>query len=129
MFKENGTYYHIFSQKTGYRPNDAQLYTAPAPTGPWTKQPQLAPAGTHTWESQNTFELKINGTQKTTHIFMGDRWDRDELSDSRYMWLPFTIGGAQAASLEWHDVWKIDVNTGEWSFIWGSGELLIVVGM
>ncbi|KAF8596528.1 Arabinanase/levansucrase/invertase [Ceratobasidium sp. AG-I] len=112
MFKENGTYYHIFSQKTGYRPNDAQLYTAPALTGPWTKQVQLAPAGTHTWESQNTFELKINGTQKTTHIFMGDRWDRDELSDSRYMWLPFTIGGAQPASLEWHDVWKIDVKTG-----------------
>lgn len=113
MFKENGTYYHIFSQKTGYRPNDAQLYTASALTGPWTKQPQLAPAGTHTWESQNTFELRIKGTKKTTHIFMGDRWDRDELSDSRYMWLPFTIGGAQAASLEWHDIWKIDVKTGE----------------
>jgi hypothetical protein len=112
MFKENGTYYHVFSQKTGYRPNDAQLRTAPALTGPWTKQPQLAPAGTHTWESQNTFELKIKGTKKTTYIFMGDRWDRDELSDSRYMWLPITIGGSQAASLEWHDVWKINVQTG-----------------
>ncbi|KAF8709739.1 glycosyl hydrolase 43 family, partial [Rhizoctonia solani] len=113
MFKENGTYYHIFSQKTGYRPNNAQLFTAPALTGPWTRQPQLAPEGTNTWESQNTFELKIKGTKKTTHIFMGDRWDRDELSDSRYMWLPITIGGKQAASLEWHDIWKIDVNTGE----------------
>ncbi|ELU39806.1 galactan 1,3-beta-galactosidase [Rhizoctonia solani AG-1 IA] len=112
MFKENGTYYHIFSQKTGYRPNNAQLFTAPALTGPWTRQPQLAPEGTNTWESQNTFELKIKGTKKTTHIFMGDRWDRDELSDSRYMWLPITIGGKQAASLEWHDIWKIDVNTG-----------------
>ncbi|QRW15720.1 glycoside hydrolase family 43 protein [Rhizoctonia solani] len=102
-----------FQPKDGYRPNNAQLFTAPALTGPWTRQPQLAPEGTNTWESQNTFELKIKGTKKTTHIFMGDRWDRDELSDSRYMWLPITIGGKQAASLEWHDIWKIDVNTGE----------------
>ncbi|KAJ1308299.1 hypothetical protein OPQ81_004013 [Rhizoctonia solani] len=52
MFKENGTYYQIFSQKTGFRPNDAQLYTAPALSGPWTKQPQLAPNGTNTWEQR-----------------------------------------------------------------------------
>ncbi|CUA71423.1 hypothetical protein RSOLAG22IIIB_09531 [Rhizoctonia solani] len=52
MFKENGTYYHIFSEKTGFRPNDAQLFTAPALTGPWTKQAQIAPNGTNTWESQ-----------------------------------------------------------------------------
>ncbi|KAG8746382.1 hypothetical protein FRC11_012708 [Ceratobasidium sp. 423] len=82
-FKENGTYYHIFGQKTGFRPNDAQLFTAPALIGPWTRQSQLAPNGSNTWESQNTFELMIKGTKKTTHIFMGDRWDRDELSDSR----------------------------------------------
>ncbi|KAG8703025.1 hypothetical protein FRC11_011041, partial [Ceratobasidium sp. 423] len=78
MFKENGTYYHIFSQKTGFRPNDAQLFTAPALIGPWTRQSQLAPNDSNTWESQNTFELTIKGTKKTTHIFMGDRWDRDK---------------------------------------------------
>ncbi|CCO33073.1 hypothetical protein BN14_07142 [Rhizoctonia solani AG-1 IB] len=131
MFKENGTYYHVFSQKTGYRPNNAQLFTAPALTGPWTRQPQLAPDGTNTWESQNTFELKIKGTKKTTHIFMGDRWDRDELSDSRYMWLPITIGGKQAASLEWHDLWRIDVNTGEVTYPKGTSyeaEKGVIVG-
>ncbi|KAG8741145.1 hypothetical protein FRC10_003243 [Ceratobasidium sp. 414] len=115
MFKYNSTYYHIFSQKTGYRPNDAQLYTASALTGPWTKQAQLAPAGTHTWESQNTFEFKIGNTV----IFMGDRWDRDELSDSRYMWLPITVNG-KSASLPWHDVWKIDVNTGAVTYPTGT---------
>ena len=45
---------------------------------------------------------------------MGDRWDRDELSDSRYMWLPLIVNGASAtASLPWRDVWTIDVTTGE----------------
>ncbi|KAG8773927.1 hypothetical protein FRC12_002226 [Ceratobasidium sp. 428] len=115
MFKSGSTYYHIFSQKTGYRPNDAQLYTASAITGPWTKRAQLAPAGTHTWESQNTFEFKIGNTV----IFMGDRWDRDELSDSRYMWLPITVSGT-SATLPWHDVWKIDVNTGAVTYPTGT---------
>ncbi|QRV72293.1 glycoside hydrolase family 43 protein [Ceratobasidium sp. AG-Ba] len=117
MFKQGSTYFQIFSQKTGYRPNDAQLYTAPALTGPWTKQAQLAPAGTHTWESQNTFEFKIGSTV----IFMGDRWDRDELSDSRYMWLPITVGSdGKSASLQWHDLWRIDVNTGAVTYPTGT---------
>jgi hypothetical protein len=43
---------------------------------------------------------------------MGDRWDQNELNDSRYVWLPITIDEARVASLEWHDVWKVDVKTG-----------------
>ncbi|KAG8678918.1 hypothetical protein FRC09_019417, partial [Ceratobasidium sp. 395] len=50
---------------------------------------------------------------------MGDRWDRDELSDSRYMWLPITVSGT-SATLPWHDVWKIDVNTGAVTYPTGT---------
>ncbi|KAH7344151.1 hypothetical protein B0J17DRAFT_625716 [Rhizoctonia solani] len=120
VFKENGTYYYVFSQKTRFHPNNAQLFTAPALTGLWTRQPQLAPNGTNTWESQNTFKFTIRGTKKTTHIFMGDQWDCDKLGDSQHMWLPLTIGRTQAPSLEWHNFWRVNIKTGKVSYPKGT---------
>ncbi|KAJ7931037.1 Arabinanase/levansucrase/invertase [Mycena leptocephala] len=122
MLHSKGLYYHFFSQKTGYRPNDAQYFTAPAISGPWSARKQLTPPGKFTYESQNTFELKIAGTKNTTFIFMGDRWDRDELSDSRYMWLPLVLDEETgAAGMVWRDVWTVDVGTGEVGFPQGVG--------
>ncbi|KAJ7661857.1 glycosyl hydrolase [Mycena rosella] len=122
MLHSKGLYYHFFSQKTGYRPNDAQYFTAPVISGPWSARKQLTPPGKFTYESQNTFELKIAGTKNTTFIFMGDRWDRDELSDSRYMWLPLVLDEETgAAEMVWRDVWTVDVGTGEVGFPQGVG--------
>jgi hypothetical protein len=139
MLHSKGLYYHFFSasprsrrtadmliysplylisgQKTGYRPNDAQYFTASAISGPWSARKQLTPTGKFTYESQNTFELKIAGTKNTTFIFMGDRWDQDELSDSRYMWLPLVLDEETGvAGIVWRDVWTVDVGTGEVGF-------------
>ncbi|KAJ6611375.1 glycosyl hydrolase, partial [Mycena sp. CBHHK59/15] len=113
----------IFSvSKRRLPPNDAQYFTAPAISGPWSARKQLTPPGKFTYESQNTFELKIAGTKNTTFIFMGDRWDRDELSDSRYMWLPLVLDEETgAAGMVWRDVWTVDVGTGEVGFPQGVG--------
>ncbi|KAJ7608622.1 galactan 1,3-beta-galactosidase [Mycena polygramma] len=122
MLHSKGVYYNFFSEKTGYRPNDAQYYTASALAGPWSARKQLTPSGTFTFESQNTFELKIAGSKNTTFIFMGDRWDNNDLPDSRYMWLPLVLDEAKGtAGLVWHDVWTIDVATGEVGFPTGVG--------
>ncbi|KAJ7830636.1 glycosyl hydrolase [Mycena olivaceomarginata] len=122
MLHSKGLYYHFFSEKTGYRPNDAQYFTASAISGPWSARKQLTPPGKFTYESQNTFELKIAGTKNTTFIFMGDRWDRDELSDSRYMWQPLVLDEETGvAEMVWHDVWTVDVGTGEVGFPQGVG--------
>ncbi|KAJ7046060.1 glycosyl hydrolase [Mycena alexandri] len=122
MLHSQGVYYNFFSEKTGYRPNDAQYFTASVISGPWSARKQLTPPGKFTFESQNTFELKIAGTKNTTFIFMGDRWDQNELSDSRYMWLPLLLDEeAGTAGMVWHDVWTVDVETGEVGFPEGVG--------
>ena len=112
LHNSDGVYYHFFSQKTGYRPNDNVLYTATNLSGPWSARTMVAPTGTNTWNSQNTFEMKMTGTSATTFIYMGDRWYGDDLGDSRYVWLPITFGANRTAQVQWHDVWTIDVNTG-----------------
>jgi hypothetical protein len=116
LHNTDGVYYHILSQKTGYRPNDGQLFTATDIAGPWSSNSNIAPAGTHTWNSQNTFELELPGSTQTTFVYMGDRWDGDDLGDSRYVWLPITFGD-RTIDLQWHDVWTIDVETGNSPFI------------
>ncbi|KIJ41201.1 carbohydrate-binding module family 35 protein, partial [Sphaerobolus stellatus SS14] len=120
LHNTDGVYYHILSQKTGYRPNDNVLYTATNLSGPWSSRTTIAPTGTNTWNSQNTFELKITGTSSTPFIFMGDRWDGNALGDSRYVWLPITFGSNRSVQLQWHDVWTIDVNTGATCFPQGT---------
>ncbi|KAJ7813922.1 glycosyl hydrolase [Mycena olivaceomarginata] len=117
-----GLYYHFFSEKTGYRPNDAQYFTASAISEPWSARKQLTPPGKFTYESQNMLELKIAGTENTTFIFMSDQRDQDELSDTRYMWQPLVLDEETGvAEMVWHDVWTVDVTTGEVEFPQGVG--------
>ncbi|KAJ6533150.1 glycosyl hydrolase [Mycena capillaripes] len=131
MLHSNGLYYHFFSASLrSRRTMDILLSILTAlltiisgqKTGPWSARKQLTPPGKFTYESQNTFELKIAGTKNTTFIFMGDRWDQNELSDSRYMWLPLVLDEEMGtAGMVWRDVWTVDVETGEVGFPQGVG--------
>ena len=74
VFKGGSTYFWIMSDKSGWRANDNQYATAPAMTGPWTKQGLVAPAGERTWLSQSTCVLPIVGSTGTAYLFLGDHW-------------------------------------------------------
>ncbi|KAJ2985754.1 hypothetical protein NUW58_g5362 [Xylaria curta] len=61
----------------------------------------------------NTFELTIKGSQKTTHIYMGDAWDSKGGASSNYVWAPMNINaGAKTVQIDYHSMWKVDVKTG-----------------
>ena len=38
-------------------------------------------------------------------IYMGDRWNPENLIDSRYIWLPLTLEGDQPV-ITWRDQWN-----------------------
>jgi len=59
--------------------------------GPWQGGTNIAPESEKTYGSQNTFELTINGTQQTTHIYMGDAWDSKGGTGSLYVWAPLRV--------------------------------------
>lgn len=44
----------------------------------------------------------------------GDRWITDGIGNSKYIWQPLVFQNG-VVQLAWHDVWEIDVNTGETS--------------
>ncbi|KAJ7054389.1 Arabinanase/levansucrase/invertase [Mycena amicta] len=113
MLKSNGVYYLIVSGKTGYRANPDTSFWATSLAGPWSGPSDIAPEATNTYNSQNTFELKIAGTTTTTWIYMGDAWDSTGSAASNYEWLPISINNAaHTVTLQNFAMWKINPTTG-----------------
>lgn len=115
VFKMQDTYYWLFSDKTGWRSNDNNYATAPAIAGPWTKKGLLAPAGKLTWNSQSTFVLPVTGTQGTTYMFCGDRWNADDNSKATYVWQPLIVNAGAISMPTFYASWYLNVATGTWS--------------
>lgn len=89
MFKYNGMYYMINSGCTGWDPNEARYAVAEHPFGPWTVKGNPCrgtDAGT-TFHTQSTCVFPVDA-EAGKFIYMGDRWNRYDLSESRYVWLP-----------------------------------------
>ena len=105
---------------------DVVAFRADSLSGPWSQPFIVAPLNTRTFNSQSGFSMRIDGTKKTTYLYLGDQvgahhqvsvfnsdilqWDSNSLWESRYIWLPMDID-EKKKSLEvvWHDVYDLDV--------------------
>jgi hypothetical protein len=83
------SYFALMSHKTGYRPNskwfsygssrsakmvlDVVAFRADSLSGPWSQPFIVSPLNTRTFNSQSGFSIRINGTRKTTHLYLGDQ--------------------------------------------------------
>ena len=78
--------------------------------GPWSQPFFVSPAYTRTFSTQSGFSLRIDGSKKTTYLYMGDQWDTNSIWESRNVWLPIEIDERQG-SLEvvWHDIYDLNL--------------------
>ncbi|KAI3934615.1 hypothetical protein MKW92_024806 [Papaver armeniacum] len=125
LFKYQGTYYMITSGCSGWAPNEALAHAAESIMGPWETIGNPCTGGNRifrhtTFFAQSTYVLPLPGIPGS-FIFMADRWNPADLKDSRYVWLPLTVGGAADEPLEysfrfplwsrvsiyWHRKWKL----------------------
>ncbi|KAI6795437.1 glycoside hydrolase family 43 protein [Hortaea werneckii] len=107
------SYYCMMSHKTGYRPNNVVAFRADSLEGPWSQPWIIAPLNTRTYNSQSGYSLRIVGSEATTYLYMGDQWDLNSIWDARYLWVPMNIDDDEGdLSLEWHDVYDLNVETG-----------------
>jgi hypothetical protein len=109
LFKHRGRYYLITSGTTGWACNEALYAVADSIHGPWIEKgnPCVGPNADKTFVAQSTFVFPVAG-KSGAFIFMADRWNSENLSDSRYVWLPvkFTDNGI---CLEWLEAWDLSV--------------------
>ncbi|HEY4158144.1 MAG TPA: family 43 glycosylhydrolase, partial [Polyangiaceae bacterium] len=111
LFKKNGTYFLITSAATGWDPNQAQYATATSMKGPWSALENLGD-GT-AFDSQAAYILPVVGSQKTTYIYVSDRWQDPDLVSSKYIWLPLVSTGSSLA-MDYHATWNLDLTSGQW---------------
>ncbi len=107
VFKHAGKYYFIGSGCTGWDPNPARSAVADSIWGPWTElgNPCTGRDAEITYRGQSTFVFPIVGKPDAL-IFMADRWNKQDLPDSRYLWLPLQIRQGKPV-ITWEDAWDL----------------------
>lgn len=109
LFKHEGKYYIISSGCTGWDPNQAEIAVADSIQGEWKVlgNPCTGPDADKTFYAQSTYVVPMAG-RKDAFIVMFDRWNKADLKDSRYVWLPLLIEGNRI-TIPWHESWDLNV--------------------
>lgn len=109
VFKRNGKYFILSSGCTGWDPNQAEYAVADAMMGEWTVKGNPC-SGEHadmTFYGQSTHVLPIAG-KKDAYIAMFDQWNKTDLINSRYIWLPVAFKGDDVIDIAWQAKWDIN---------------------
>ncbi|MFI5154762.1 MAG: glycoside hydrolase family 43 protein [Chitinophagales bacterium] len=106
LFKSGRKYYLITSLCTGWDPNMALYAEAAEPMGEWKSEgnPCTGPGADSTYHAQSSYVLPIAG-KNNQFVFISDRWNKTNLEDSRYVWLPLTMREGKPV-IEWKAAWK-----------------------
>lgn len=108
VFKRNGKYYILSSGCTAWDPNQAEYAIADNMLGEWTVMgdPCSGKDANITFYGQSTHVFPISG-KKDAYIAMFDKWNKTDLINSCYIWLPIKLNG-DSIDIAWRDKWKIN---------------------
>jgi Glycosyl hydrolases family 43 len=110
IFKKDGQYFMFSSYTTGWAPNPGRLSVSDNMMSGW-KALENPCRGTDeekktTFRSQSTYVVPVIG-KKNAFIYVGDRWNANNLGDSRYIFLPVEFENG-ISFLKWYDSWDLD---------------------
>lgn len=125
VFKRNGKYYVLTSGCTGWDPNHAQIAVADSIMGPWTVlgDPCTGPDADKTFYAQSTYVQPVHG-KEDCYLAMFDRWNKKDLEDSRYVWLPIKWNGDKP-EIPWQETVTFDQYKDKGRFEAGQGTFLL----
>ncbi|MEI7730499.1 MAG: glycoside hydrolase family 43 protein [Verrucomicrobiota bacterium] len=109
LFKHAGKYWFMASGCTGWDPNPARSAVANSIWGPWTElgNPCRGQNADQTFGGQSTFVFPVAG-KENAFIFMADRWNKTNLVDSRYLWLPLQCQASKPV-VPWVQRWDLSI--------------------
>ena len=104
LIKHDGRYYMVTSGCTGWNPNPSLYAVADHVLGQWRliDNPFEGDEKQTSFRSQSTWLMTVKGRT----IYMGDRWNPDNLSDSRYIWLPVEWENGRMI-IRWTNEWEM----------------------
>ncbi|MBQ3372384.1 MAG: family 43 glycosylhydrolase [Oscillospiraceae bacterium] len=101
---DNGRYYLLSSSTTGWMSNQARLWSSDQIFGKWKNKgnPFRGSGANLSFDTQCTSVFQREDGQ---WIYYGDRWKQNDLSDSRYIWLPLQFEEREV-QIEWLPKWE-----------------------
>jgi hypothetical protein len=109
VFSIDNKNYFLSSACTGWEPNQTQLAISDSILGNWTLigNPCVGPDAELTFHAQSAYVFQVMGRQNE-YIAMFDRWNKHDLRDSRYVWLPIltTLGKIE---IPWLSEWDLSI--------------------
>ena len=87
-------HHHVGGDRLGPEPGAVLL--GASIEGPWTSLTNLG--NSTTYDTQSAYVIPVQGSQATTYIYAGDRWQDPDLVGSKYIWLPLKISGDVAVA-------------------------------
>jgi hypothetical protein len=111
IFNQEKTFYFLNSGATGWAPNQGKYSVSKSVESGWSN---LFDFGDQTtFDSQPSYVMAVEGTEDTTYIYCGDRWQDPDLKSSKYIWLPIDIQ-SNKLQLKYLGRWSIDPVKGTW---------------
>jgi len=111
VFKDSGKYYIVSSHCTGWKPNEAEYAVADSMLGEWKVAGNPCVGAEEqvkvTFGSQGTYILPVPG-KPGCFVFLADRWNAEDLPDSRCVWLPLRVRDGKA-EIFWRNGWDFSV--------------------
>jgi hypothetical protein len=108
VIKHDKKYYLLTSWSSGWSPNQAEYAVADSMLGEWKilGNPCVGQGSELTFNGQSTFLLHMPG-KKDQFIFLADKWNKTDLEDSRYIWLPGKFENGKMI-IQWQKQWSMD---------------------
>ena len=111
LVKKDDFYYIFSSFCTGWAPNQGKYARTDCLEKGFGLQKEIGDETTY--RSQPAFILKVEGSETTSYIYVGDRWDGKDYHNSRYVWFPLEFGeDGQVRLIECGEL-EIDAQTGK----------------
>ncbi|RZS94435.1 family 43 glycosylhydrolase [Cuneatibacter caecimuris] len=133
VFKFDGWYYLITSGTDGWNSTAHVYYRSQNLLSGWEKMGNPAKDDTgKCFDTQVTWVLPVDA-ETGKFIYMGDRWNGSNLTDSRTIWLPLQVTGDHTLSILNRSHWTVDeldslcptiINTEMPEFIYNDGSNL-----
>jgi hypothetical protein len=102
LVRKGELYYLFGSDLTGWNLNDNKYATSANLAGPWSPWRDFAPAGSLTHGSQVSAVVPTG----SGFVYLGDRWNPDDLENSPAVWLPLRLADGNA-EVVWRDEWSL----------------------
>ena len=114
MIKRNGYYFLITSGVSGWAPNAAKCHRATNIWGPYEDLGNfcVGKEANRTFNAQSTYVFELHD-KPGSYVFMGDRWNRENMNRSAHIWLPLEFPTKDTVRMQYHEVWDMSVFNGQ----------------